>query len=121
MHIEQRYVSTTIIESETLKPSDLVSFFDSGRNIFVVADIDASRAYRKMFYSFGVELDEVGHQLKDNFNNINGQTTSITSTRVSQVAPFVNDVLPHGKIAYRGLGLKLVNYINHQLFALARA
>lgn len=46
-----------MIESDTLKPTDLVSFFDSGRNIFVVADIDASRAYRKMFYSFGVELD----------------------------------------------------------------
>lgn len=63
----------------------------------------------------------MGHQLKDNFNNINGQSISITTTKVAQVAPFVTDKLPHGKIAYRGLGLKLVNYINHQLFALARA
>jgi oligosaccharyltransferase complex subunit beta len=40
-----------------LRANDIVKFFDSGRNIIVIADIDASRSFRKLFYSFGLELD----------------------------------------------------------------
>lgn len=61
----------------------------------------------------------MGSQLKDNFNNI-GVSTTIVTSQLAKVHPFLTDSLPNGKIAYRGTAFKLVNFINHQLFALAR-
>lgn len=118
MHLPQRY-SSFHVDSDNFRISDIVSFFDSGRSVIVLADIDTSRSFRKLFYSFGLELDEMGTQLKDNFNNIGGSRTIVTS-QLAQVHPFVTSSLPHGKIAYRGAGFKTVNFINHQLFALAK-
>jgi len=106
-------------DSESLRITELVNFFDSGRSVIVLADIDTSRGFRKLFYSFGLELDEVGSQLKDNFNNI-GDSKTIVTSQLAQVHPFLTDKLKHGKIAYRGAGFKMVNFINHQLFALAK-
>lgn len=40
-----------------IKTRDIVSYFDEGGNVVVIGDIDASFSYRKLFYSFGVELD----------------------------------------------------------------
>lgn len=98
-----------------------MAFFDSGRSLVVVADIDTSRAFRKLFHSFGLELDELGYQLKDNFNNLNGKSTSVLTSNIAQIYPFITSKLPHGKVAYRGAGLKLSRYENNQLFALLKA
>jgi len=87
--------------------------------VVVLTDIDASRAFRKLFYSFGLELDEMGSQLKDNFNNIGNSRTIVTS-QLAQAHPFITGRLPHGKIAFRGAGFKTVNFINHQLFPMAK-
>ena len=75
-------------DSDSLKIPEIVNFFDSGRSVIVLADIDTSRAFRKLFYSFGLDLDEVGSQLKDNFNNVNDSRTIVTS-QLSHVHPFL--------------------------------
>ena len=40
-----------------LKVKDIVNYFDEGGNVIVVGDIDTSVSYRKIFFSFGINLD----------------------------------------------------------------
>jgi hypothetical protein len=120
MCTSQKGTSMSHSESQNLKVVDIVAFYDSGRSVVVVGDIDTSRTFRKMFYSFGLEMDEFGGQLKDNFNNLNGKSTSILTSRIADVYPFITQKLTHNKLAYRGTGFKLPNFENNQLFALVR-
>lgn len=41
-----------------LKVKDIISYFDEGGNVIIVGDVDSSISFRKLFYSFGVNLDE---------------------------------------------------------------
>lgn len=43
--------------SSKLKVKDIVSYFDEGGNVIVVGDIDTSVSFRKLFFSFGINLD----------------------------------------------------------------
>lgn len=40
-----------------LKVKDIISYFDEGGNVIVVGDIDSSVSFRKLFFSFGINLD----------------------------------------------------------------
>lgn len=44
--------------SSQIKVSDIVSYFDEGGNVVIIGDIDTDKSFRKLFYAFGVELDE---------------------------------------------------------------
>ena len=107
------------VEIKNLKPSDLTAFFDSGRNLFVVADIDASQHYRRLLHGFGLELDEFGHQLRDNFKN-NGEAIRIFTSNIAQIYPFLTDRLTNNQIVYSGAGFRLASYVNNQQFALVK-
>ena len=37
--------------------NDILNYFDEGGNLVIVGDVETSKAYRKLFRSFGVELD----------------------------------------------------------------
>lgn len=86
----------------------------------MVGDVDTSFSYRKLFYAFGVEIDEAGTQLKDHFSN-HKSSTLISTNNFEALAPFFSD--NHGKrpLLYRGIGLSLVNYENYQLYNLIKA
>ena len=43
--------------SSKLKVKDIISYFDEGGNVIVVGDIDTSVSFRKLFFSFGINLD----------------------------------------------------------------
>jgi len=40
-----------------LKIKDIVNYFDEGGNVIVIGDVDTSVSYRKLFFSFGINLD----------------------------------------------------------------
>lgn len=40
-----------------LKVKDIVSYFDEGGNVIILGDIDTSVSFRKLFFSFGINLD----------------------------------------------------------------
>lgn len=76
--------------------------------MIVIGDIDTAASYRKLFYAFGVELDEAGTQLKDHFSN-HQSSSLISSANYESIAPFFS----HGSrkpLLYKGVGLNLVNY-----------
>lgn len=41
-----------------IKVNDIVSYFDEGGNVVIIGDIDTDRSFRKLFYAFGIELDQ---------------------------------------------------------------
>ena len=47
---------------------DIVSYFDLGGNVIVIGDIDTSFSFRKLFYAFGVEMEDSNTRLKDHFS-----------------------------------------------------
>ena len=103
-----------------IKSREIISYFDEGGNVIVMADVDTSVSYRKLFHAFGVELDAPATQLKDHFNN-HQSSTLIKTSNYEAVSPFFNS--QHGKapLLYRGVGMSLVNYENHQLYGLVNA
>lgn len=59
-----------------LKVKDIVNYFDEGGNVIIVGDVDTSVSFRKLFFSFGINLDEAvtlpfiqGTIVKDYFSN----------------------------------------------------
>ena len=40
-----------------IKIKDIITYFDEGGNVVIVGDVDTSVSFRKLFYSFGVNLD----------------------------------------------------------------
>ena len=88
--------------------------------MIIAGDIDTSRGFRKLFFAFGIELDEENHQVKDGFSYLKESTTLITHN-IEKVYPFVDSsLLNKGKLLYRGTGLKLADYVTNQLFALVK-
>ena len=77
--------------------------------MIVIGDIDVSRSFRKLFYSLGVDLDEMGTQLKDNFNNQN-ISTLVTTSNYDPIVPFLPSSFEKKPLLYRGIGMDLVNY-----------
>ena len=77
--------------------------------MIIIGDVDSSFSYRKLFYAFGVELDELGTQLKDHFNN-HESSTLISTLNYENMAPFFSANLGKRPLLYRGIGLNLVNY-----------
>ena len=88
--------------------------------MIVIGDIDVSRSFRKLFYSLGVDLDEMGTQLKDNFNN-HKVSTMIATSNYDAIEPFVPNDFNKKPLLYRGIGMDLVNYENYQLHNLVKA
>ncbi len=43
--------------SSNLKVKDILNYFDEGGNVIIIGDIDTSISFRKLFYSFGINLD----------------------------------------------------------------
>lgn len=86
-----------------------MSYFDAGGNVVVIGDIDTSFSYRKLFYAFGIELEEANTRLKDHFN-YHKDVTTVTTLNYDLIQPFFSN--NHGKKAllYEGIGLNLVNY-----------
>lgn len=63
MKHETKHSTTTIttnIQSDGrgLTKVKIGEFFDSGRNVFIATDVDASKSMRAVFNEFGVEVDE---------------------------------------------------------------
>lgn len=52
------YLSTYAETKSQIKINDIISYFDEGGNVLLIPDIDTSKSFRKLFYSFGVELDD---------------------------------------------------------------
>lgn len=46
------------IDGRGLTKVKIGEFFDSGRNVFIATDVDASKSIRALFNEFGVEVDE---------------------------------------------------------------
>lgn len=97
-----------------------MDFFDNGGNLVIAGDIDTARGFRKLFFAFGLELDEENHQVKDPFNYLGGSSTLVVSN-VEKVHPYISKELKHGgKLLYRGTALKLANYVTNQLYGLVK-
>ena len=86
----------------------------------MIADIDTSISYRKLFNSFGLELDDQGTLLKDHFSN-HEDSTIISTRNYDIIAPFFSSEHHKQPLIYKGLGMSLVNYENYQLFNLVQA
>ena len=86
----------------------------------MIADIDTSISYRKLFNSFGLELDDQGTLLKDHFSN-HEDSTIISTRNYDMIAPFFSGEHHKQPLIYKGLGMSLVNYENYQLFNLVQA
>lgn len=43
--------------SSKLKIKEIINYFDEGGNVIVIGDIDTSVSFRKLFSSFGINLD----------------------------------------------------------------
>lgn len=86
----------------------------------MIADIDTSISYRKLFNSFGLELDDQGTLLKDHFSN-HEDSTVISTKNYDIIAPFFSGEHHKQPLIYKGLGMSLVNYENYQLFNLVQA
>ena len=52
------YICNNIESKSQIKINDIISYFDEGGNVVLIPDIDTSKSFRKLFYSFGIELDE---------------------------------------------------------------
>ena len=98
----------------------MISYFDEGGNVIVVGDIDTSFSYRKLFYAFGIELEDSGTRLKDHFSNA-GKSTVVSTLNYEPVAPFFSQNQGKKPLLYEGIGLSLVNYENYQLYNLIKA
>jgi hypothetical protein len=103
-----------------LKVKDVLSYFDEGGNVIVIGDIDTSFSYRKLFHSFGVDLEESGTRLKDHFSNFKSSKT-ITTLNYEPISPFFSANQGKKPLLYEGVGLNLVNFENHQLYNLIKA
>jgi len=75
----------------------------------VIADVDCSLSYRKMFQSFGLDLDGPGTQLKDHFSNHESSTLLATSN-YEPISPFFVGGQQRVPLLYKGVGMTLVNY-----------
>lgn len=120
MHFCQRYPIWNVELESKLKVRDIINYFDVGGNVIVIGDIDTSFSYRKLFYGFGVELEESGTRLKDHFSN-HGSVTTVATLNYDQVSPFFNQGAGKKPLLYEGIGLNLVNYDNYQLYNLIKA
>lgn len=107
------------IESK-LKVRDIISYFDEGGNVIVIGDVDTSFSYRKLFYAFGIELEESGTVLKDHFSN-HGSVRTISTLNYEPISPFFSQNTCKKPLLYEGIGLNLVNYENYQLYNLIKA
>jgi len=97
------------LEAESkIKTKEIISYFDEGGNVIVIGDVDTTISYRKLFYAFGVELDEAGTQLKDHFSN-HQSSSLISSSNYESIAPFFSHTTKK-PLLYKGVGLNLVNY-----------
>ena len=48
-----------IVEVDSkIKVKDIINYFDEGGNVVILGDVDTSRSFKKLFYSFGVDLEE---------------------------------------------------------------
>lgn len=56
-HLKNVLFETILEMSSKLKVKDIISYFDEGGNVIVVGDIDTSVSFRKLFFSFGINLD----------------------------------------------------------------
>lgn len=118
-HIVVLCTSDKEIDSR-IKTRDIISYFDEGGNVIIVGDVDTSYSYRKLFYSFGVEIDEPATQLKDHFSNYKSSSL-ISTTNYEKVTPFFGNTHNKLPLLYKGVGLSLVNYENYQLYNLVKA
>ena len=99
---------------------DIVSYFDLGGNVIVIGDIDTSFSFRKLFYAFGIELEESNTRLKDHFSYHNSVNT-VSTLNYDNIAPFFSQNQGKRALLYEGVGLNLVNYENYQLYNLIKA
>jgi oligosaccharyltransferase complex subunit beta len=58
-------------ELKSFKPKEITEFFDSGRNIVILGNVDQNRAFRHLVNAFGVDMHELGSSVYDHFNNLN--------------------------------------------------
>ena len=54
VHLNQVTHPLKVDTKSQIKINDIVSYFDEGGNVMIVPDIDTSKSYRKLFYSFGI-------------------------------------------------------------------
>lgn len=103
-----------------MKSKDIISYFDEGGNVIVVGDIDTTFSFRKLFYAFGIELEESGTRLKDHFSN-SGKSSVVSTLNYETLAPFFSQNQGKKPLLYEGVGLNMVNYENYQLYNLIKA
>ena len=121
MYIWKGYFYCYVLEIESkIKTKEIISYFDQGGNVVVIGDVDTSFSFRKLFYAFGIELEESNTRLKDHFNN-HGEVSTVTTMNYETIAPFFSSNGPKRPLLYEGIGLNLVNYENYQLYNLIKA
>ena len=103
-----------------LKAGTFLEFFDAGNNLLIAGDIDSTKPFRQIFNNLGVELDEIGSQVYDHFNNSDPYDNTLISTN-NKIEAEVFAGKQEGSILYRGIGLTLTNYENYQVYGLLRA
>lgn len=86
----------------------------------MIGDIDTSFSFRKLFYAFGIELEDANTRLKDHFN-YHKSVTTVTTLNYDLIQPFFSNNQGKKALLYEGIGLNLVNYENYQLYNLIRA
>jgi oligosaccharyltransferase complex subunit beta len=47
-------------ELKSFKPKEVTEFFDSGRNVVLLGNVDQNRVFRHLTNAFGVDMDELG-------------------------------------------------------------
>lgn len=82
---------TSESDPRMIKASNLLEFFDAGRNLIVAGDIDTSKVFRQLFTNFGVELDVIGSAVQDHFHATDAVDHSIVYTsNVMATQPFIS-------------------------------
>lgn len=110
---------TSESDPRVIKPAKILEFFDAGKNVLIAGDIDTSKAYRQLFNNFGVDVDELGSKVVDNFNNARDREDSIIKTD-NFASEEVFGKRPSKPLLYRGVGLTLTNYENFQVWGIVR-
>lgn len=81
------------------------------------ADYDTSKTFRQFVVQFGVDIHEIGSNVRDHINNADPNDHSIIKA---------HNIIHHkwfsteGEVLYRGVGLSLSNYENFQIFGIMR-
>ncbi|EGR30314.1 hypothetical protein IMG5_135110 [Ichthyophthirius multifiliis] len=113
-------IATQPMDGKGLTKNKIIDFFDSGRNVFIASDIDASKTIRQIFNEFGVDLDSIGSSVLDHFNYADQiDNNQIFSNNIIN-QPVICPQLKY-PILYKGSGISMAPYEMNQVYGILRA